>query len=117
MRPPYDLSTPGWRNWRYAIGLNPMARKGMWVRIPPRAPDALLTGAQLDRWYGVEALRGTLSDGSLCSTAHRGGRPPWAFAAVASSDRRAADPTHAAGQPPRIRGAGFALPAAPAFVL
>src|SRR4051812_8187009 len=28
---------PGWRNWRYAAGLSPAARKGMWVRVPPRA--------------------------------------------------------------------------------
>ena len=32
--------TPGWRNWYSAVGLNPAAREGVWVRLPPRALPA-----------------------------------------------------------------------------
>src|SRR6476469_4419768 len=33
----YDPAGPGWRNWSDAAGLNPAAREGMGVRVPPRA--------------------------------------------------------------------------------
>src|SRR4051812_47976069 len=39
-RAPYYSRRPGWRNWSDAIGLNPIVLRGVWVRVPPRAPSA-----------------------------------------------------------------------------
>ena len=38
MRPEGSADLPGWRNWSDTAGLNAAVRKGVWVRVPPRAP-------------------------------------------------------------------------------
>ncbi len=40
---------PGWRNWSDATDLKFVDRKIMWVRLPPRAPNALhIVAAKLE---------------------------------------------------------------------